>query len=264
MRKIYFAFAIALILLGSEALLFTQNATAVDPAIIRLVPSVSELNNSMIGQTITVNLTIQNVQKLWSWTAAITWDPTVLNCTKIQEGSFLSDVGTTLFPPPVTETGKIREATSTMLSTDTANGNGTLLIITYKVLSVKTTELSLNVSRLREPSDPQSQTEYFPPITHTDYGTSLTAATVSPTPTTTIEPTPIPTETPETSPSNPPTETISPSISPSPSASLTPSTSLIPTDSTGSVSRDVLIIVGAGAVIAVVVGLGAFIQRRKS
>jgi hypothetical protein len=263
-------FAIALILVLIATAFFTtipQRSNAADNATLRLVPSTTELTSSMVGQTITVNLTIQNVQKLWQWAAELTWDPTVLNFTKLEEGPFLSSIGSTIFPfaaDEATRNGHIREVSSTLMSTSTANGSGLLMTITYKVVSAKATEITLNVTSLKEPSDPNAADPYNPPIAHTDYGTTLTSSSATPTPTTSPSPTILPTETPSANSSPSPTVTTLPTNLPSSTASQSQTTTTSTNDSSsGGISNEILIIVGAGAVVAVVIGIGAWVQRKK-
>lgn len=260
-----------LFLIATVAFVSVPEANCAGSATIRLVPSTSTLNNSLIGQEITVNITIENVQKLSIWAANIKWDPTVLNFTKAVQGSFLTSVGSTFFPFASSldaySRGEIPEVSSALLSTSSANGSGTLLAMTFKVLSAKTTEIKLNVTTLGEPSDPSSDEPlgYNPPIAHTDYGVTLTAETSSPTPGTSTTPAASPSEIPTESPATSPTVAPSATNSPLPAGTQSPNYSATPTntDSPSGLSTDILIIVGAGAVVAVVVGLGAFMQRRK-
>jgi len=50
-----------------------------------------------IGQQITVNINVSNIQNLWTWGLGLKWDPTVLNCTGFYEGEFLKRGGSTLW-----------------------------------------------------------------------------------------------------------------------------------------------------------------------
>jgi hypothetical protein len=258
--------ALALILLLSinvSIAALSDYSNAAGTASISMVPSSSELTSSLIGQTLTVNLTIQNVQNLWQWATEITWDPQVLNYSSAQEGPFLSSAGQTLFPFVADEAarnGHIRDVSSTVMSTSSANGSGTLLMLNFKVIAAIQTTINFNVTYLLAPYNETLQEN--PSIPFTKSNLTLTASATEPTPTVTpsASPSTSPTATPSESPSTSPTATTVPSGTQSPEPSSTPTGTASPSG----LSSEVLIIVGAGAVIAVVIGLGAFMQRRKS
>jgi chitodextrinase len=88
-----------------------------------------------IGEEFSINITITNVQNLWSWKAGLTWDPNVLSLVgQPAEGSFLKSVGQTLFVAEPTKNGTIRETLQCQLYSDTgASGNGTLATLMFRI-----------------------------------------------------------------------------------------------------------------------------------
>jgi len=88
-----------------------------------------------IGEEFPINITISNVQNLWSWTAGLTWDPNDLSLVgQPAEGPFLKNVGQTLFVAEPTKNGAIRETLQCQLYTEAgANGNGTLATLTFRI-----------------------------------------------------------------------------------------------------------------------------------
>jgi archaellum component FlaG (FlaF/FlaG flagellin family) len=98
------------------------------------LPSIE--NPLTINSTFDANITIVNVANLYSWTACLSWDPTVLNATDVHEGLFLSQDGTqaTTFDVTYPEAGIVC-VNCTLISQPivTAAGNGTLATITFSV-----------------------------------------------------------------------------------------------------------------------------------
>jgi hypothetical protein len=104
-----------------------------------------------LGSTFNVNITIANVNNLYSWTVCLSWDPTVLNATNIQEGPFLSQNGTqaTVFNRTYPEAGTVC-VNCTLVSQPivTASGNGTLATVVFSVEHYGDTLLDLHNTTL--------------------------------------------------------------------------------------------------------------------
>ena len=146
MRRRY-VMAIELVLLIIVAtvivLAFTRNtktpATELTPAIMIEPENVGHL---AVNSTFTVNVTVQNCTNIYAVQVDIHYDPQVLNVTSISEGTFLNSTGPTYH----NETAQLLNATppiARVFFVDTkltyslpdASGNGTLLTITFQVLS---------------------------------------------------------------------------------------------------------------------------------
>ncbi|MBE0511770.1 hypothetical protein IBX38_01830 [Candidatus Bathyarchaeota archaeon] len=103
------------------------------------------------GSTLDANITIVDVANLYSWMICLSWDPTVLNATNIQEGPFLSQEGaqTTAFDVTYPEAGTV--CVNCTLVDDpivTAGGNGTLATIIFSVEHYGDTILDLHNTTL--------------------------------------------------------------------------------------------------------------------
>jgi len=90
-----------------------------------------------IGETFDVNITIANVEDLYTWQAGMTFNASVLECVSIAEGEFLKRAGaTTLWTP-----GSINNDTGTISYSGCSrtgvasgvSGTGQLMRITFKV-----------------------------------------------------------------------------------------------------------------------------------
>lgn len=100
--------------------------------VIALSPAIYTAQN--IGETFSINITITNVQDLWSWKVSITWEPDVLSLVSgPSEGPFLKSVGATLFYFTTPKNGSIDEIRSTLWSNTGASGNGTLATLVFRI-----------------------------------------------------------------------------------------------------------------------------------
>jgi hypothetical protein len=244
-----------------------------------------ELTTSQIGKTVQINVTVTNVTNLWQWGISLSWNSTILNFTSITEGPFLSSIGTTMaaFPENAYDEyfskGILPEASSTFISNKSASGSGILATITFDVLAVGETDLTIE-STLKRPESGH------PLIDHTSTnGHIVVRQATQETPTPSPEPstsspkpstTPIPSHTAapsssaELSPSPQATESATPShaqaSSPSPSEhstpTATPSQSTIPVSSEQNQPAELYIMAGAGVVVAAVVVAAIFMQRK--
>jgi hypothetical protein len=147
----------------------------------KLAPTEIQLTQEKIGTDITVNVTVNDVNELWQWTATVLWDPTVLNLTKVQEGSFLSNAGGTMFNWPTMNNLKQGNLSMvcTSMSAANANGTGVLATLTFKVLAVKQSNITLNDTVLNKVN---FETQSTIPMEHSITNTETTTSTNSPTP----------------------------------------------------------------------------------
>jgi len=127
-----------------------------------------------IDQTFKINITVNNVNDLWSWKVKFSWNPNYLSLVRtgtgptdfdITEGPFLKDVSSTLFlPTPPNETGGyIPELSCSMLAASGATGTGTLATLNFKGKSLGTSSLNLSQTVLLDWITAANKTK----ITHT-------------------------------------------------------------------------------------------------
>ena len=212
-------------------------------------PPTTQLTAAQVGSTINVNLTVNNVQNLFAWSLNLTWNPLVLNLTQMQEGPFLSNAGSTLFTwsPGLSHLsrplGYIQTVSDALLSSATANGNGVLVTISFKVLNTGTSQISIEGTILSSPA----QNGAIHPITTsiTDGIVEVSTSNANPTPTSSATATTTSTPTPITA-TQTPTSTTQVSGSPTHSPTTTPATPEFPTIT---IILAVLIMASAGLVI---------------
>jgi hypothetical protein len=114
----------------------------------------SLVNPSLIpGSTFNVNISILDVEDLYSWMFYLTWDPTVLNVTNVQEGNFLRRGGiyNTQFVKNIYNNAGYILVACTLLggnSSSVASGNGTLATVTFFVKDRGSTTLHLHDTML--------------------------------------------------------------------------------------------------------------------
>ncbi|MCW3983829.1 MAG: PKD domain-containing protein [Candidatus Bathyarchaeota archaeon] len=119
------------------------DAQAQSTPIIGLSPS--NITLTEINQVFEVNITVQNVQNLFQWSAMVTWDSSVLNIVDSPvEGNFLKDAGTTMYVvAPVNGSstkykdpnGTLPEIYQSLLSSlEGVSGSGILATLKFKVI----------------------------------------------------------------------------------------------------------------------------------
>jgi len=117
-----FMLALSVLMVGIS---FAQAATiAIEPGFVA----------AMIGDTVTFNITVYNVQDLNSWQLKIKYDANVLEFPpQVTEGPFLKDVGTTSFNVKPSFTYGYVEVACALLTATGASGSGVLASFTAKV-----------------------------------------------------------------------------------------------------------------------------------
>lgn len=107
----------------------------------------------------TLNVTILQATDLYRWQLSIYYKKDIINCTNVQEGPFLKSGGSTTFYADIQNDfnathGKV-SANSTLLDVTGVNGNGTLLTLTFHVLNLGNTTISLSeISLIDSTSEP--------------------------------------------------------------------------------------------------------------
>jgi hypothetical protein len=116
--------------------------------------STQQFPSANVGDTIKVNITISNVQGLWAWDISdLTFNPAFLQITGVNEGPFLQKAGQTLFIWTSDSTlafskGDIPDMSDTLLEYTSASGSGVLATLTFKVLSLGTSQIAFNQTTL--------------------------------------------------------------------------------------------------------------------
>jgi len=103
------------------------------------------------GTSFTVDVKVENVFDLYTWSLVLSWDPALLNVTSVVEGPFLAEVapeGTFFIDKRYQEAGYIDEACSILGPYPGAEGNGTLVTATFLVEQLGETTLDLKDTAL--------------------------------------------------------------------------------------------------------------------
>lgn len=93
-----------------------------------------------IGENITIDLKVQNVENLIGWSVGLEWDPEILKFQELKVGPFINETNTiflTKGTKNANQTGvidEINQALSNPLISNGYNGSGTLAIIKMRVI----------------------------------------------------------------------------------------------------------------------------------
>jgi len=132
-------------------------------------PLPTTINQSQIGQTITLNIMVSNVTDLYTWQAGMTFNPAVFNCalapapgnsatngtTALREGPFLQTGGYTLWVnTAMTEDGVIPYVGCTLTGPTTpgVSGGGVLATVEFVVIGAGATNIHLTNVMLLDPT----------------------------------------------------------------------------------------------------------------
>jgi len=124
------------------------NAIISNLASIAILIEPASVEKLAILQTFTVNVTVENCVDIYALQVDIRYDPQVLNVTSISAGTFLSSTGPT-YHSETAQLLNVTPPTARVFFAETklgeslpdASGNGTLLTITFQVLSQGSTQI---------------------------------------------------------------------------------------------------------------------------
>jgi hypothetical protein len=117
------------------------------------------------GDTFSVNVNVTNIVNFTGWQLNLYYTSAVLNCTNATEGPFLNSSGTpygTSFSKTITNGCLF--AYSTILGNFSANGDGVILTVTFKVVGGGSSNLTLADTILADAEIPRQS------IPHVDFG----------------------------------------------------------------------------------------------
>ena len=149
-----FMLAIFLIAVALASAMAINSSHASGTTTIGIDQTTQQFPSANVGDTIQVNITISNVQGLWAWDIPnLTFNPAILSLTGVTEGSFLQKAGQTLFIWTSDSTlafskGDIPDISDTLLEFTTETGSGVLATLTFKVLSLGTSQIAFNTTTL--------------------------------------------------------------------------------------------------------------------
>ncbi|MCW4005183.1 MAG: cohesin domain-containing protein [Candidatus Bathyarchaeota archaeon] len=126
-----------------------------EPPTISVEPSTLQLTSDQIGETVQIDIVVTNVNNLWCWNInTLRFNSAVLNLTHVEEGSFLNSYGETLFlwteQAPEIQEGTIPELSCLLLSTNSVNGSGTILTLSFEVVGLGESQITFTQAILME------------------------------------------------------------------------------------------------------------------
>ncbi len=152
----------------------TQNANIQYPSL-----------SNPIGGTFKVDMYINGATNVWGWSAGVTWNPSVLSCTSVTEGSYLSQSGATLFAPGFIDNylGKVDAgiADAYLSYMNASASSGVLCTLTFQILSYGNSNLNITAGAPSTLLNQNVPHQAITPVT-------LNSATYSWTPATAINP----------------------------------------------------------------------------
>jgi len=140
MRKESLGTSVIVILIISLTLITVNITSPTGPIVSVDPPTISK----KVGMTFDINITVTNVTDLYGWQFNVTFNPSVLNCTDVEEGPFLQQAGTTwLLPMTINNDAGFAFFGSTLFPPPSsgASGNGTLATMAFAVTGNGTSAL---------------------------------------------------------------------------------------------------------------------------
>ncbi len=154
MKKLYkkrvalvFAISVALIaisvILALGSVRLAVRADASSEIVLRFSPS-TVINNSMIqGDTFSVNVTAYGAESLHGFAVGLKYDANLLECIHVEEGRLLLGFGNTTTSLSIDQaTGRVHASVNMTSPESVANGNGTLILLTFDVKGVGETSIA--------------------------------------------------------------------------------------------------------------------------
>ena len=128
--------------LGSTRL--AVGADTSNEIMVRFSPS-TVINNSMIqGDTFSINVTAYGAESLHGFSVGLKYDANLLECTRVEEGRLLLGFGNTITSISIDQaTGRVQASVNLTSSESVANGNGTLILLTFDVKGIGETNIVL-------------------------------------------------------------------------------------------------------------------------
>ncbi len=128
MSIVAIAATLLIIITLAAAFMLSRNTPT---AAVRVVP---EHAQALVGQEISVNITVSDVKDLFGWEIKLKWNTTVLEARDISEGEFLKASNTTFFYPQLNNTAGYAVAVCTFVNDiQGVDGTGVLATLTFRV-----------------------------------------------------------------------------------------------------------------------------------
>ena len=152
MKKLMIALFLAVIVLASVMAINPSRASTTTT--ISIASTTQQFPSATVGNTLQVNIVINNVQGLWAWDiAGLTFNSAYLSITSVSEGPFLKSAGNSLFiwtsnSATAFAKGVIPDISDVLMEYSTASGSGVLVTLTFTVVSLGTSQIKFNQTTL--------------------------------------------------------------------------------------------------------------------
>ena len=138
------------------SIIMLPNITHADSITVQVDPSTFKVH---LGETFTVNITVNDVTDLAVWEFQLYYLNTVLNCTGVAEGPFLEQGGSTFFVSQIDNEynathGRLLAGCTLLGAVPGVDGSGTLITVTFQAKATGTTPLHLANTELKDSSEP--------------------------------------------------------------------------------------------------------------
>lgn len=143
MKRIHFLVTLVFIALLFPAIHIKANAVTSTAIIVEP----QKIENLSVGATFTINLTVIDVQNFFTWQTKLSFNSTVLNCTKAaypSAGGIFTDHSIIPVSPKIDNVGGNVTHGASLIGADSASGTGVMCQITFQVVGVGTSDLNFS------------------------------------------------------------------------------------------------------------------------
>jgi len=110
--------------------------------------------NGMVGQNVTISVSVSDVSDLFAWKFKLSWNITILELVSVTEGAFLKHEGNTFFNHKINSTLGYVEVECTLLgNVSGVNGDGILATIQFHIIQTGSCNLNLYSTMLVNSSE---------------------------------------------------------------------------------------------------------------
>ncbi len=213
---------IALLIVASLLVVLPLQMVKAQTTTVAVSPQTS---TPVVGQTLTINIQLNNVQNLYGVDVTLNWNPAYLSLktnqsfvdVKTYPNGILNDPVSVVEDTATQTTGEYHLVATSYSPATGFSGSGTIATLTFTVTSAGQSSLTLSSTLANYAPGGTSE-----PITHTDISGTVDATQTSSSPSTSPTPSSLSTASPSSSPSTSPTPSSSATSSPSTSSSPKP------------------------------------------
>jgi hypothetical protein len=131
------------VILAFGSIRLAVGADASSEIVLRISPSTVIDNSKIQGETFGVNVTAYGAESLHGFVVVLKYDANLLECIDVEEGRLLLGFGNTTTSLLIDQaTGRVHASVNLTSPDSVANGNGTLILLTFDVKGVGETSIA--------------------------------------------------------------------------------------------------------------------------